>query len=148
MRDKPSFLHLIWTQGSAAMNEAIALEVKTICRRAAEPVLPGESITAQLRRAWDNLGRPPFWRVRAGWYDDRAGNWSAAAVKDFQDRYVALIARNSRRAVQARAIEDAKQSVSPKTMLEQARDEFRSLESRIAAIETALRLRTEDMGRS
>lgn len=146
MRDKPSF-HLIWSQGAKAMSEAIGIEIRTICRRAAEPVAPGESVKAQLRRAWDNLQRPPFWRVRSGWYDE-GGCWSAAAVIDFQRRYLALVGRQSRRAAHMKIIEAAKRgpAIPPSAAVqaEQARDEYRTLVERIEAIEAALRLQGPD----
>ncbi|MCW6512621.1 hypothetical protein [Lichenifustis flavocetrariae] len=139
MRDRLSGkLRLVWSQGKD-MSEAIAFEVKTICRRAAEPIQPGEGVKTQLRRAWENLGRPPFWRVRAGWYDS-AGSWSASAVKDFQARYLAMLERERRRAVQAKAIEAAKGHAGEPDFVQLARADYQDLVQRIAALEAALRL--------
>ncbi|UDL95477.1 hypothetical protein LGH83_04450 [Lichenihabitans sp. PAMC28606] len=123
------------------MSEAIAFEIQTICRRAAEPVAPGESIKAQLRRAWVNLGRPPMWRLRAGWYSDNAGNWSAAAVADFQSRYLALIERKGRTVEIMKSKADLIAGRTQPKTVELAFDEYRTLVSRIEAIETALRVR-------
>ena len=123
------------------MSEAISFEIRTICRKAAEPVRAGESIKAQLLRAWENLGRPAFWRIRSGWYDDRAGNWSAAAVADFQRRYLAMTDRQARRAAQAQYIESAKREDRGLSDAEQAIVEYRTLVSRIEALEAAVRVR-------
>ena len=142
MRDKPSF-HIIWSQGAKAMSEIIGIEIRTICRRAAEPVQPGEGVKAQLRRAWLALGRPPFWRLRSGWYGE-GGCWSAAAVVDFQTRYVAMVERQSRRSAQAQATETAKRGLATPSQAELARDEYRTLVERIEALEAALRLRDPD----
>ena len=142
MRDKSSF-HLIWSQGAQAMSEAIRIEIRTICRRAAEPVVPGESVKTQLRRAWAALDRPPFWRVRSGWYDE-GGCWSAAAVADFQRRYLAMSERRARRTAQARTLDAAKRGLATPSEAEIARDEYRTLVERIEAIEAALRLRDPD----
>ena len=60
MRDGPSsHLRPIRSQGAEAMSEAIAAEVRTTCRHAAEPIHPGETVKSQIRRAWDALQRPP-----------------------------------------------------------------------------------------
>lgn len=64
---------------------ALAIEMQQLVRSAAEPVAPGETVKAQMRRAWAVLGRPPYWRLRAAWYGE-AGCWSGAAVLDFQSR--------------------------------------------------------------
>lgn len=138
MRDRLSgTLNLVWSQGRD-MSEAIALEVRTICRRAAEPIRPGEGVKTQIRRAWENLGRPPFWRVKAGWYDS-AGTWSAAAVRDFQTRYRAHIEREKRRAEQVEAIEAAKAIRAEPDYVRLARNDYQDLVNRIAALEAAIR---------
>ena len=139
MRDKSSF-HIVWSEGAKAMSEAIGIEIRTICRRAAEPIQPGEGVKAQLLRAWAALDRPPFWRLRSGWYGE-GGCWSAAAVADFQRRYLSMTARHARRIAQAQAIDTAKRGAAGTSMPEQARDEYRTLVERIEALEAALRLR-------
>lgn len=63
----------------------IAAEMQTVVLRAAEPVLAGETIKSQQRRAWERLQRPSFWRLRAAWYGE-AGCWSARAVEDMRRR--------------------------------------------------------------
>ena len=55
---------------------SIALEARSLVRDAACPVTPGETVKAQMRRAWDNLGCWHWWRVRAAW-NGEAGCWSA-----------------------------------------------------------------------
>lgn len=66
-------------------------------RDAARPIAPGETIKAQMRRAWAELGRPPMWRVRAAWYGE-AGSWTAAAFEDLRMRSRAFCARQEARA--------------------------------------------------
>ena len=140
MRDKSSsHLRLIWSQGAKDMSEAIAAEIRTICRHAAEPIHPGETVKHQIRRAWEALQRPPFWRVRSGFYGE-GGAWSAAAVADFQARYRTLMARRIREHDAAKAIERVKQGKGGPSDLELARDEYRTLLARIEAVEAALRL--------
>lgn len=144
MSDKSSsHLRLIWSQGAREMSEAIAAEIRTICRHAAEPVEPGDTVKQQIRRAWEALQRPPFWRVRSGFYGE-GGGWSAAAVADFQMRYRTLMERRSRRAEQVQAVKRAKRGPGAPTELERARDEYRTLIARIEAVEAALRLRGPD----
>lgn len=144
MSDKSSsHLRLIWSQGAKEMSEAIAAEVRTICRHAAEPIYPGETVKQQIRRAWDALQRPPFWRVRSGFYGE-AGVWSAAAVADFQARYRTLMARRVRQVDAAKAVERMKPGRGAPSDLELARDEYRTLLARIEAVEAALRLRGPD----
>lgn len=63
----------------------IAVEAQGIVRDAAQPISPGENIKAQMQRAWNALGRPAFWRVRAAWHGE-AGRWSAAALEDLRAR--------------------------------------------------------------
>jgi len=143
MSDKSSsHLRIVWSQGTRAMSEAISFEIRTICRKAAEPIRAGESIKQQILRAWENLGRPPYWRVRSGWYDDRAGNWSAAAVADFQRRYLAMTERHARRVAEAQAIERAKRGGRGPSEAEKAVAEYRTLVARIEALEAALSVRT------
>lgn len=67
------------------IRENIAAEMLGLVREAAQPVAAGESIKAQIRRAWIALGRPDFWRVRAAWHGE-AGKWTASAVDDFRAR--------------------------------------------------------------
>ena len=91
MRDKEFGIHAgssfrQRSRSDAEMSEALAIEAQQIVRNAAQPVESGETVKAQMRRAWAALGRPPFWRVRAAWYG-AAGSWSAAAFDDLRDRY-------------------------------------------------------------
>ena len=136
-------LHLIWSQGAKEMSEAIAAEVRTICRHAAEPIHPGDTVKQQIRRAWEALQRPPYWRVRSGFYGE-GGTWSAAAVADFQGRYRTLMQRRVKQADRAKALERVKLGRGAQSELELARDEYRTLLARIEAVEAALRLRGPD----
>lgn len=72
----------------------LAGEMSVLVRFAAEPVSPGESIKAQMNRAWVSLGRPPFWRVRDAWWG-YAGCWVGRAVDDFRKRHAALEAQRA-----------------------------------------------------
>ena len=148
MRDKSSsHLRLIWSQGAKDMSEAIAAEIRTICRHAAEPIHPGDTVKEQIRRAWEALQKPPFWRVRSGFYGE-GGTWSAAAVADFQKRYRTLMARRVRQHDAAQAVDRATKGRGAPTNVELARDEYRTLIARIEAVEAALRLRGPDAPRA
>jgi hypothetical protein len=94
MRDKASSIHIASSQDTE-MDSVIAREGYTIARQAALPIQPGDTVKAQLNRAWVALGRPPFWRVRAAWYGS-AGSFSAAAIRDLQDRYRVMIAKRAK----------------------------------------------------
>ena len=50
------------------MRNEIKEEMQAIVFEAAAPIEPGETVKGQMVRAWKNLGRPPFWRVRAAWW--------------------------------------------------------------------------------
>ena len=99
MPDKSSsHLRLIWSQGAKDMSEAIAAEIRTICRHASEPIRAGETVKEQIRRAWTALDRPAFWRVRSGFAAravDRVKQGKAAPtnVELARDDYRTLIAR-------------------------------------------------------
>ena len=67
------------------MSAVLSAEAQRLVQSAAEPIRPGETVKAQMRRAWMNLGRPAFWRVKAAWYGE-AGCWSAAAMQDLRER--------------------------------------------------------------
>lgn len=95
MRDRSSFIRC--SSECKAMN-AIAIEARDMVRRAAEPVRPGETIKAQMRRAERALGYASTerWRVRAAWYGE-AGCWGAGAFRDLQERYRGWIEDHRRR---------------------------------------------------
>ena len=100
MRDSKSGIHAgqsfrRCSQIGDRMSRALALEAQTIVRGAAEPIAPGETVKAQMRRAWTALGRPPMWRLRAAWYGE-AGSWSAAAFEDLRGRYRAWCEKQER----------------------------------------------------
>jgi hypothetical protein len=67
------------------MSASIATEARRLVMSAAEPVSAGETVKAQMRRAWERLGRPSWWRIRAAWYGE-ASCWSAAALEDLRNR--------------------------------------------------------------
>lgn len=83
MRDQKSFDKS--SQSKGLQVTAIAAEMQRIVLRAAEPVKPGDTVKGQMRRSWEALKRPPFWRLRAAWYGE-AGCWSAVAVEDMRRR--------------------------------------------------------------
>ena len=72
----------------------LAGEMSVLVKFAAEPVCAGESIKAQMTRAWNALGRPPFWRVRDAWWG-YAECWVGKAVDDFRMRGAALEAKKA-----------------------------------------------------
>lgn len=82
--------------------DRISSEMREIVRDAAAPVKAGETVKGQQRRAWENLGRPPYWRVRKAWFG-HAGNWVAAAVEDFRTRHHELQEKRARREAAERA---------------------------------------------
>jgi len=59
--------------------------MQAIVRSAAEPIEAGESTKAQIRRSWETLGKPAYWRVRKAWFG-LAGEWISEAVEDFRER--------------------------------------------------------------
>lgn len=78
------------------MSDAIATEAQQIVRRAVGSA-SGLIVKAQIRQAARNLGyAADSWRIREAWYG-RAGNWSAQAVRDLQDRFVAWRDRDAGR---------------------------------------------------
>lgn len=104
----------------------IAREMKAIVRFAAEPVPAGETVKGQIRRAWEALGRPAEWRVRAAWHGE-AGHWIAAAADDFRGRYDALVERRARQ----RAIREATEAARD-------REEAASVVARLDRLRAAL----------
>jgi hypothetical protein len=82
MRDELSFRLRSRTR---EMSASIASEAQRLVMGAAEPVSAGETVKAQMRRAWERLGRPSWWRIRAAWYGE-ASCWSAAALEDLRNR--------------------------------------------------------------
>lgn len=83
-------------RSSCQPEQALAREMQAIVKDAAQPVSPGETVKGQMRRAWNELRRPPFWRVRAAWWGE-AGKWVASAVEDFRRRSDELRQRRQHR---------------------------------------------------
>lgn len=84
MHDRSSF-----RKGPPELTDALALEMQEIVRDAAGSVRAGETVKAQMRRAWERLRRPSWWRLRAAWYGE-AGCWSGKAIEDLRRRAAAL----------------------------------------------------------
>lgn len=114
---------LSFSKGSTDMSASIAREAKGIVRCAAAPVSPGEGIKAQMTRAWKELGRPAWWRLRAAWYGE-AGSWSAVAMDDLRERE----RRRSQRiaSASASAVKLAEQYLTAAARLESIDAEFYS----------------------
>lgn len=70
----------------AALSRQQADEMRQLVLDASGEPRVGERIKAQMNRAWENLGRPKFWRVRAAW-NGEAGCWSGVAIREFQERH-------------------------------------------------------------
>lgn len=136
MSDKISF-HICSRQADH-MNTAIATEARDIVWAAAEPVRPGELVKTQMRRSWENLGRPAWWRLKAAWYGE-AGSFSAAAIADLQNRYTTWKASEARRAQQAAATRELIRNNGRRAAVENARAEIDNILARIEHIEAALR---------
>lgn len=69
-----------------AIAQSLADEMQGIVFGAAQPVRPGDTVKAQMRRAWTELARPPFWRLRAAWYGE-AGFWRGYSHEDMRRRH-------------------------------------------------------------
>lgn len=97
MRDQLPLL--LCSKGVSPMSFTAEIEdrMRFVVREAAMPVTAGETIKAQMNRAWASLGRPKFWRVRAAW-NGEAGCWSARACREFESRYEAFKAKGKRAA--------------------------------------------------
>jgi hypothetical protein len=93
MRDRSSFQK----RNGEDMSSSLALEMQALVREAAQPVPSGKNVKWQVRQAWDNLGRPPQWRVRAAWYGE-AGCWVGRAIEDFRARHAAWKAKQEAKA--------------------------------------------------
>lgn len=120
----------------------LANEMQSIVFGAAQPIAPGESIKTQIRRAWQALGRPSYWRVRAAWYRE-AGCWSGEAVKDFEWR------DRRRRQKEDAARENARQAANALIALRNqhlAASDTDFRREQIVAIDTALAAMGCDMG--
>ena len=88
------------------MSNAIASEAQQIVRRAAGNA-SGLIVKGQIRQAARNLGyAADSWRVREAWYG-RAGTWSAQAIRDLQDRFLAWRERDDCRKSAQDAIDRA-----------------------------------------
>lgn len=75
----------------------IAAEAQQLVRRAALPVVAGESVKSQRRRSAQRLGmvsRTLERRHRAAWYSE-SGSWGADLMDDLRRRYEAWVARGS-----------------------------------------------------
>jgi len=126
------------------MGRSIALEAQRMVQEAAEPIVPGEVVKAQMRRAARALKYPDGdWRIRAAWYCE-AGCWSAAAFEELRERYGAWRERQRQKALNearvAAAVYDA--------LADQLRgkdEEFHSADV-AALVSLARRLRGQDDG--
>lgn len=80
------------------MGQSIASYAERMVKEAAEPVLPGEKIKAQINRACSALGYPMgHWRIRAAW-NREADCWSARALRELEDRYQSWRVRQKKKA--------------------------------------------------
>lgn len=120
------------------MSNRIADDLQSCVRIPATPILPGETVAAQMRRSWERLGRPKWWRLKAAWYGE-AGSFSAVAAQDLQQRFVAWRDAESRRVASAAATEHARQAATDRDLLRRLRDqhatELHRLNARLALLE-------------
>lgn len=121
------------------MAPGVEEKLYAMAHRATGTVMPGMTVKAQRIRAWENLGRPPMWRLLSAWYRDGSASWSAAAVFDFQRRYDEWQKREAARSVSAAKTEQARQATMNRELLVRLRDqhaaELRRLESRLALMD-------------
>ena len=140
MSDRYSFpFRCIRNQSEAeGMSQAISDELFSLSHQAAGKVRPGATVKEQLMAAWENLGRPPMWRLKSAWWRDGSADWSAKAVKDFQERFLAWREAEARRAASNFETERARQMAADRATLEAERDKcvaaLARLESRLASI--------------
>ena len=118
------------------MSKTIADELQSCVRLPATPIMPGETVSAQMRRAWERLGRPKWWRLKACWYGE-AGTFSAAAAVDIQNRFVAWREADARRAASSAELERVRQAALRRETLERSRAE---IAAHLAKIEAQLAL--------
>ena len=132
------------------MTSPVANQMKSCVRLPAMPIEPGETVAAQMRRSWERLGRPAWWRLKAAWYGE-AGSFSAQAASDLQDRFVRWREAEARRAASAAATQTLLRARQDRAELEAARDAHRSqlaqIERQLAACEAALRVPPSDAPR-
>ena len=114
------------------MSKQIASELQSCVRLPAQPILAGETVAAQMRRSWERLGRPKWWRFKASWYGE-AGTFSAAATLDLQQRFLAWRDTEARRAASSADLEHARQRTLTRNVLEQSRAEVVAQLARIEA---------------
>lgn len=122
------------------MASEIATELQMLVRQAAAPVAPGETVAAQMRKSWERLGRPAWWRIKACWYAE-CGGFSAQAARDIQTRFLAWRESESRRATSAAETERTRQAAMDKRLLEELRTKHLA---ELAKIETRLMMFAED----
>ncbi len=120
------------------MSGAIAREAQAIVFEAAKPIRPGSTVKAQIREAARALGYPEgSWRISAAWYG-HADSFSAAAIRELQDRYLAWRTAEARRATAASEVEQARQLALDRDLLERCRRDhlaqLATIESRLAAL--------------
>lgn len=77
-----------------ALEQQLAREMRGIVFAAAEPISAGETVKTQMRKAWQALGRPAWWRVKAAWYGE-AGPWSGTAHEDMRRRHAERLRREA-----------------------------------------------------
>lgn len=121
------------------MSQAIADEARLIVREAAKPIMPGQTVGAQIDAACKALGYPRgSWRITAAWYGN-AGCWSAAAISDLQKRFLAWRDAETRRRAGAMATERARQAAADRDLLRHQRDhlaaELQRLNARLALLD-------------
>ena len=121
------------------MSNAIAAEAQHIVREAAGSA-SGLTVKGQIRQAARNLGYAvESWRIREAWYG-RAGNWSAQAIRDLQDRFITWRERDTARAAADHASRAARDLALLETARAAHRAELAAVERRIAACRAALRV--------
>ena len=127
---------VIKAQEPEDMSSRIADDLQACVRIPATPILPGETVAAQMRRSWERLGRPKWWRLKAAWYGE-AGSFSAAAAQDIQHRFVAWREADARRAASSAELERVRQGALRRETLERSRAD---IAAQLAKIEAQLAL--------
>ena len=119
------------------MTTTVRDQLQSYVRMPALPIMPGETVAAQMRKSWERLGRPKWWRLKAAWYGE-AGSFSAAAAQDIQNRFLAWREAEAKRSTSAAETERARQMTLDRALLERTRAEhvaaLRKIEARLACL--------------
>lgn len=79
-------LSVITTKIDAELSDPVRTELEIIVKEAAGDARSGETLEQRMRRGWNNLGCPPWWRFVLCW-NGEGGNFSAQFAMKMQKSY-------------------------------------------------------------